>query len=121
MFQPDEHTLLLSALDGSENSKVCYPVRELTMLALINEFINLPAWDRKIFDPDFAFEWKSTKLLTGLDVTRSMLDWCVEEVKYYVHDFISTRIIPALDGGVIKLDDCLDKFLKEQLQKTRYG
>ena len=47
-----------------------------------------------------------------------MLDWCVEEVKYYVHDFISTRMIPALDGGVIKSDDSVDDSLKVAVQRT---
>ena len=96
IFQPDENTLLLSALDGSEDPKFCYTVRELTILALINELTDMPDWDCKIFNPEFTFDRKSAKLLTGLDVTRSMLDWCGEEAKYYVHEFISTRIIPRI-------------------------
>ena len=117
LFQPDENTLLLSALDGSENPKFCYTLRELTMIALINELTDSPDWDRKAFDPEFAFEWKSQKLLQGNDVTRAMLDWCVEEAKYYVHDFLQSRIFPALDGGVIKSDDCVDKAFKVDLKK----
>ena len=45
------------------------------MLALINEFTDMEGWDRKIFDPEFVFQWKSAKLLTGQDITKSMLDW----------------------------------------------
>ena len=56
-------------------STFCYTVRELTMLKLINELTDMPDWDRKIFDPDFTFEWKSSKLMSGKDVTRSMADW----------------------------------------------
>lgn len=117
MFQPDENSLLLSALDSSEDPKFCYTVRELIILALINELTDMPDWDRRVFNPELTFYWKSAKLLTRLDVTRSMLDWCVEEAKYYVHEFISTRIILALDGGVIKLDDYPDNSLKKQLKK----
>ena len=118
MFQPDENSLLLSALDGSEDPKFCYTVRELIILALINELTDMPDWDRKVFNPELTFYWKSAKLLTRLYVTRSMLDWCVEEAKYYVHEFISTRIILALDGGVIKLDDCLDNSLEKATKKN---
>lgn len=118
LFQPDENTLLLSALDGSENPKFCYTQRELTMLALINELTDMPEWQRSIFDPDVTFEWKSQKLLTGQDVTRAMLDWCVEEVKDYVHDFIPSRVIPSLDGGVIKSDDCVDQLLRLDVQRA---
>ena len=58
------------------------------MLAFINELTDLPDWDRKIFDPAFAFEWKSAKLLTGEDVTRSMVDWvCRAEIVLLVAAF----------------------------------
>ena len=56
-------------------STFCYTVRELTMLMLINELTDIPDWDRKIFDPDFSFEWKSSKTMSGKDITRSMADW----------------------------------------------
>ena len=45
------------------------------MLSLINELTDMRDWDRKIFDPDFTFEWKSAKTMSGQDVTRSMVDW----------------------------------------------
>ncbi len=45
------------------------------MLAWMNESTDTPDWQRKIFDPDFVFKWKSAKILTGQDVPRSMVDW----------------------------------------------
>ena len=45
------------------------------MIALINEFTDMPDWHRKIFDPDMVFEWKSAKLFSGRNITRSMIDW----------------------------------------------
>ena len=56
LFHSDERTLLLSVLDGSENPKYCYTMREIKMLALMNELTDMPGWNRKIFDPDFTFE-----------------------------------------------------------------
>lgn len=58
-----------------DDSAYCYTVRELTMLAWINELTDMPNWQHKIFDPEFTFEWKSSKVMTGYDVTRSMADW----------------------------------------------
>ena len=49
------------------------------MLALINELSDMPDWHRKIFDNDFMFKWKSEKLMTGQDITRSMADWVRSE------------------------------------------
>ena len=45
------------------------------MIALINEFTDLPDWHRKAFDPDLVYKWKRAKLLSGRDITRSMVDW----------------------------------------------
>jgi len=45
------------------------------MLAWINELTDLPDWQHKIFDPEFTFDWKSAKVMTGYDVVRSMADW----------------------------------------------
>ena len=45
------------------------------MIGLMNEFTDLPFWERKIFEADFTFEWKSAQLLAGKDVTRPMADW----------------------------------------------
>jgi hypothetical protein len=45
------------------------------MLALINELTDMPEWHRKIFDNEFTFRWKSGKVMTGVDIRRSMADW----------------------------------------------
>lgn len=45
------------------------------MLALINQLTDMANWERKIFDTDFTFKWKSALVLSGRDVTRSMADW----------------------------------------------
>lgn len=37
---------------------------------------------------------------------------------YYVRDFIASRIIPAIDGGVSKSDDCVPTFTKHDLQQA---
>lgn len=45
------------------------------MLALMNELTDMPDWERKIFDAQFTFTWKSAKVMAGGGVTRSMADW----------------------------------------------
>lgn len=47
------------------------------MLALINELTDMPEWYRKIFDNELMFKWKSEKVMSGIDVTRSMAEWVV--------------------------------------------
>lgn len=45
------------------------------MIALMNELTDMPDWERNVFDTHFTFTWKSAKVMTGGDVTRSMADW----------------------------------------------
>ena len=42
----------------------------------------------------------------------------MEEVKYFVRGFISSRIIPAVDGGMIKSDDCVSEAIKYDVRKA---
>ena len=46
---------------------------------------------------------------------------CVEEVKSYVHNFIPSRIVPAIDGGVIKSDDIGEVPLKNDTTREAVG
>ena len=104
-------------------------------MAWINELTDMADWQHRIWDNDFVFEWKSAKVMTGGDVTRSMADWvmlsncsvekkftnslqCVDEVRYYVPDSVSIGIIPAIDGGVIKSDDCVAACMRKDLLKA---
>ena len=88
------------------------------MLALMNELTDAPEWHRTIFDPAFTFKWKSAKLMSGKDITKPMADWCVEEAKYYVPEYVQSKIVPALDGGVIKSDTLILKDLHDEFQKV---
>ena len=45
------------------------------MIALMNELTDMPEWEQKIFDAQFTFTWKSSKVMSGRDVTRAMADW----------------------------------------------
>lgn len=45
------------------------------MLAWISELTDMNGWEKRIWDDDFVFKWKSTKVIAGGDVTRAMADW----------------------------------------------
>ena len=42
----------------------------------------------------------------------------MKEVQNYTHDYINTAVIPALDGGVIKSDSCVDTATNLGLQEA---
>ncbi|KAL8799657.1 MAG: hypothetical protein Q9182_005727 [Xanthomendoza sp. 2 TL-2023] len=116
-FQPlitwDNDTLLGSALDCSENPSFCYTMREIAMIAWMNALTDMPDWHRKVFDPDFTFEWKSAKVLTSYDVTRSMVDWNYRESNG-IHDLVDPFQYPytwertrTLRQGSVSRTDCI--------------
>ncbi len=88
------------------------------MLALMSELTDAPEWQRKVFDPAFTFKWKSAKIMSGRDITKSMADWCVEEVKYYVPEYVQSKTVPTIDGGVMKSDTVIPKSLHHEFQKA---
>ena len=108
------------AYPGSDHqhSNDCYTVRERTMLALMNELTDAPEWQCKIFDAAITFKWKSAKIMSGRDITRSMADWCVEEVKYYVPEYAQSKTVPTIDGGVMKSDIVIPRSLHDEFQKA---
>ena len=51
-------------------------------------------------------------------MSTSLIFQCVNEVATYVHDFIQSRIIPTIDGGVIKSDNCIPTSTRLALQNA---
>ncbi len=45
----------------------------------------------------------------------------MEEVKFYVCDFLQTKIIPAIDGGVVKSDTKIPETLRYEFEKLIAG
>ena len=42
-----------------------WTVRERIIIALMNELTDTPAWERKVFDSDSTFKWKSARIMSG--------------------------------------------------------
>ena len=101
-----------------QHRNYCYTVRERTLLALMNELTDAPEWQRTIFDSAFTFKWKSAKLMSERDIIKSMTDWCVEKVKYYVPEYVQSKLVPTIDEGVIKSDIVISKSLHHEFQKA---
>ena len=88
------------------------------MLALMNELTDTPEWQQIVFDPEYTFKWKNAEIMSGKDITRSMADWCVEEVKYHASEYVHSKIVPAIDGGVVKSDIIVPGILRKELKRT---
>ncbi|KAF8656144.1 hypothetical protein AX16_002746 [Volvariella volvacea WC 439] len=93
-------------------------LREITMLKIMDAITDKPDWDKKIFDNKIVEKWKQelgteTELS---DVTPSMFEWCLNELKHRSRRFSETGHISVLNGGVIKSDTAVDPELKARLR-----
>lgn len=71
------------------------------MIALMNELTDMPDWERKIFDPEFTFKWKSAQLMTGKDVTRSMADWVILPLTHRTSCHVADIIVVRRRGKIV--------------------
>jgi hypothetical protein len=51
-------------------------LRELTMMSLMNEITDKPAWNTKVFDQAMTAKWRSEALAKeNIDISEKMVDW----------------------------------------------
>ncbi|KAL8953680.1 MAG: hypothetical protein Q9222_000464 [Ikaeria aurantiellina] len=58
------------------------------------------------------------KLQSFYRLRRNQSNGRLEEVKYYTHMDNGTEIIPALDGGVVKSDSCVDAATRSEIREA---
>ncbi|KAF8885258.1 hypothetical protein CPB84DRAFT_1788555 [Gymnopilus junonius] len=98
------------------------PLRELTMLQLMNSITDKPGWYHKVNDPEIVEKWKEEALASGRDITESMINWCIEELKYKAsllpEDPAEHPPIIVYNGDVVKSDVAVPPELKKELQEA---
>ncbi|KAL0573725.1 hypothetical protein V5O48_008221, partial [Marasmius crinis-equi] len=95
------------------------PVREQTMIAMINEITDKPEWDRKVNDETIVAKWRSEALgKEEVDFTEEMFDYCIAELRDKATRFSETGRVTVLDSeaAVVKSDTAIPIALAEQLK-----
>lgn len=93
------------------------PLREFTMLHIMDVITDKPGWEEKVFDYETAEKWKTEAMATkGRDVTREMADWVIAELRFKAETFKAVGAVSAYDGDVVKSDISVPTDLKEALQ-----
>ena len=75
--------------------------------------------DCQIFDDEIRARWKAEALAApGRDVTESMAEWCMEELKYKATRFggMPGGAIKVYNGDVVKSDTAVPHSIKAKLQ-----
>lgn len=72
-----------------------------------------------MFDDEISDKWKKEAMSTeGRDVTQSMVDWVIEELRYKSKDFKETSAFVVYEGDVVKSDIAVPLTVKKSLQKA---
>ena len=102
------------------------PVREYTMMELMNRATDKADWDRKVSDTSITAKWKEEVLAASgtkagdgdlIDISPKMVEWCIEELKYKADVFRKSNCIETLDG-VWKSDTAVPEELRMELLKA---
>ncbi|KAK2462932.1 hypothetical protein APHAL10511_005130 [Amanita phalloides] len=102
--------LFRTALDPHKlsNGQVGLPLttlREFTMQRVMNLITDRPSWHTKVFDTSVVSEWKEEFFNEkDFDVTKAMMEWCVEELRCKASVFEESGFVTVYDGGIIKSD-----------------
>ncbi|KAK2755668.1 hypothetical protein FQN54_005817 [Arachnomyces sp. PD_36] len=95
------------------------PLREFAMLGLMNKITDKPQWEIKVFDDGISSRWKAEAMAAdGTDITQSMADWAIEELRYKAGLFKETGLIPTYNGGIVKSDSAIPVSLKKALKTS---
>ncbi|KAF7968074.1 hypothetical protein HWV62_32065 [Athelia sp. TMB] len=109
--------LFRNALDCENSEMRLTPLREFTMMRLMNQITDKPDWDNKIFDETIVTKWKVEALSTDQeDVTQRMVDYCIAELRYKANSYKKTGLVTAYDGNVVKSDIIVPEELRLALK-----
>jgi hypothetical protein len=71
----------------------------------------------QIFDETIVAKWKAEALSTAdIDITESMITWCIDEIRYKFKQFKKTGMITVYDGDVVKSDTAIPSSLRHALK-----
>ncbi|EEH19936.2 hypothetical protein PABG_02195 [Paracoccidioides brasiliensis Pb03] len=93
------------------------PVREFTMLRIMDSITDKPGWDTKIFWENITEKWKEEAIAhQNMDVTGPMMDWVIKELQFKTEGFKKSGNVLVYDAGVVKSDTAISESLKDALK-----
>ncbi|KAL2849752.1 hypothetical protein BJX68DRAFT_275968 [Aspergillus pseudodeflectus] len=92
-----------------------FTLRELLMMQIMESVTDKPDWEKKVYIEEITNKWREEIAQSGKDVTDSMIEYIMDELKWKAEEYKKTGIITAYDPGVIKSDTIISKDLQQKL------
>ncbi|KAI1322089.1 hypothetical protein F5Y16DRAFT_387533 [Xylariaceae sp. FL0255] len=105
-------------------------LREVRMMAFMNQITDKPRWEEKVFDETIVARWReeamspeaqaSMNLDGDVYMSEEMFEYCIKELRDKVPEFKECGIVNILDAeiAVAKSDSAISKSLAEALKKA---
>ncbi|PGG98517.1 chromatin structure-remodeling complex protein RSC7 [Blastomyces parvus] len=111
--------LALQTSEGDGATRRLAPIREFTMLQIMNTITDKPGWEKKIFSPDITKKWREEVMAhRDMDVSERMMDWVINELQARSKDFEASGNVLAYDAGVVKSDTAIPEPLRNALKSV---
>ncbi|KAF9523656.1 hypothetical protein CPB83DRAFT_839565 [Crepidotus variabilis] len=118
------NALTPSDLDIGRTKMLPRTVRELVMLRFMNSVTDKLDWHLKVIDNEISTKWKQEAISSGVDMTRKMADYCIDELRHMasIHATVGAGNIrpPVIvfPGHVVKSDTAVSPELHDALQEA---
>ncbi|KLJ13155.1 hypothetical protein EMPG_09426 [Blastomyces silverae] len=111
--------LAMRTLEGYRALQRFTPIREFTMLQIMNTITDKPGWEKKIFSPDITQKWREEVMAhRDMDVSEKMMDWVINELQFKSKGFERSGNILVYDAGVVKSDTAIPDTLRNALKSA---
>ncbi|KAH8797931.1 hypothetical protein F5884DRAFT_814113 [Xylogone sp. PMI_703] len=105
--------------DDEEAALDLTPLREFTMLRIMDSITDKPNWNEKVFNETISEKWKHEMVhAEDRDVTEAMANWIIEELRYKAQIFKDTGAVSIYNGDVVKSDIAVTSDLKQSLRSN---
>ncbi|KAE8372201.1 hypothetical protein BDV26DRAFT_298060 [Aspergillus bertholletiae] len=101
--------------DIGDAGRLC-TYREIFIMRVVNAITDKRHWERKIFHETITAKWREKIAASGKDITPSMIDWIMDEVKWKVENYSAITHIVVFDSGVVKSDTAISEKLQNALR-----
>ncbi|PYI01645.1 hypothetical protein BO78DRAFT_401189 [Aspergillus sclerotiicarbonarius CBS 121057] len=95
-----------------------YTLREITMVQIMNAISEKPEWDCKVFDDTITERWRTEIMESGRDVTPSMMDWILSEMRWKAGVLHEQGLLSVFDIGVVRSDSAVSPEVQQALQQA---
>ncbi|KAJ4264300.1 hypothetical protein NW762_005496 [Fusarium torreyae] len=129
--------------ESSGSTSEVLPVKEVAMMILMDKLTDKPDWHKKVFDETIVQKWRDEARQQPEDglyrrilqhknderlpqprsriVTDKAFDYCIEELRSKAKYFVSSGLIPTLDGPrntIVKSDSYIDQSVHQDLIRS---